>query len=140
MDKLHQVIDGHRRETAALTLVGGASLSYGDLVTKSRKIAAGLQADGFAKGDRMLILAELDANTLACIIALLRIGGIPVVTDPGSGRDVLQARIDESAASWVLISSQLYLIRNHPLLQNLIRWRRKDLPHLFRVRLPGGVV
>ena len=139
-NKLHQLIDSHPKNSRALTLVGGGSSSYGDLVLKSKQIATGLQADGFASGDRMLILAELNANTLACIIALLRIGGVPVVADPGSGRDVLQARIDESAAKWILISSKLYLIRNHPLLQRLIRGRRKDLPHLFRVRLPKNVV
>ena len=140
LNKLHQLVDSHHKGSRALTLVGGASLSYGNLILKSKKIAAGLQADGFAKGDRMLILAELDIDTLACIIALLRIGGVPVVADPGSGRDVLQARIDESAAKWILISSKLYLIRNHPLLQRLIRSRRKDLPHLFRVKLPKNIV
>ncbi len=139
-NKLYTLIDSYDPDQPALSVVGGKTTSYGELTARSIEIATGLQASGHQAGDRTLILAELNADTLAYIIALLRIGGVPVVADPGTGRAVLQARIDESSAKWVLLSPALYLIRNHPILQRIIRQKRRDLPYLFRVRLPKNIV
>ena len=134
------LIDRQPADGVALRLVGGQAVTYGQLFDLSRRLAAGLKRDGFRPGDRVFLLAPLNARVLAVVLAVMRLGGVVVVADPGSGRDVLRARLRESDTKWLLISPRLYALRYHPVLLRLLRRRRPEIPDIFGVKLPERII
>jgi acyl-CoA synthetase (AMP-forming)/AMP-acid ligase II len=69
--------------------VGGAPrwsrTSYGELDRRSDRYAAGLRAQGLARGDRVLFLARPSPEFYAVLFGVVKLGAIPVLVDPGMG-------------------------------------------------------
>jgi olefin beta-lactone synthetase len=65
-------------------------LSYQELETRSAHVAGALLRQGAAAGDAALVMVPLSAEFYITVIALLRIGAVPVLVDPGQGRSHLE--------------------------------------------------
>ncbi|WP_223165877.1 AMP-binding protein [Lentzea indica] len=63
---------------------GTTTTTYRELDDHANRIAAGLQAQGIGKGDRIVIHAEKSAGTIAVMQAALRIGAIYVPVAPAN--------------------------------------------------------
>jgi acyl-CoA synthetase (AMP-forming)/AMP-acid ligase II len=69
---------------------GWANLTYAELDGRSDRIAVGLGARGVKKGDRVLVLVKPGFDLYAVLYALMKMGAVPVLVDPGMGlRNVL---------------------------------------------------
>ncbi|KJK51711.1 prolyl-AMP ligase [Lentzea aerocolonigenes] len=63
---------------------GATTTTYYELDERANRIAAGLQAQGITKGDRIVIHAEKSADTIALMQAALRVGAIYVPVAPSN--------------------------------------------------------
>ncbi|MFG1858456.1 AMP-binding protein [Actinomadura geliboluensis] len=57
-------------------------LSFGELDTASRTVAAGLAAGGLRAGERVAVLAGNDPGTIVALLAVLRCGGVALMLSP----------------------------------------------------------
>lgn len=60
-------------------------ISFKDLAQRSGELAAGLTFNGIRRGDRVSLFVKPGVELIAITFALLRIGAIPVLIDPGMG-------------------------------------------------------
>ena len=59
-----------------------AALSWGELATAVGRLSAGWRAQGLARGDRVLVLADARPRALLSVLALQAVGATPLVVDP----------------------------------------------------------
>lgn len=62
------------------------TLSFADLELRSSSIAAGLQQMGVLPGMRIVLLVRFGADFITLVFALLKVGAVVVLVDPGMGR------------------------------------------------------
>jgi acyl-CoA synthetase (AMP-forming)/AMP-acid ligase II len=76
-----------RPDQAAVVTPHGAAgwrtTSYAELEGRASAIARGLAEMGLARGDRVALLVRPGVDLIAIAFALLRLGAVPVVVDPG---------------------------------------------------------
>ncbi|MER5463253.1 fatty acid CoA ligase family protein [Streptomyces sp. NPDC002668] len=75
--------DGNRMESAGRPAY--ASVGYAELAARVTACAAGLEAHGIRRGTRTALLVTPGVDLLTLVFALLHIGAVPVVVDPGMG-------------------------------------------------------
>ncbi|TQK50222.1 acyl-CoA synthetase (AMP-forming)/AMP-acid ligase II [Streptomyces sp. SLBN-118] len=75
--------DGDRMESAGRPAY--ASVSYGELATRVNACAAALEAHGIRRGTRTALLVTPGVDLLTLVFALMHVGAVPVVVDPGMG-------------------------------------------------------
>jgi olefin beta-lactone synthetase len=63
-----------------------ATQTFADLELNTSSIAAGLQQLGVKPGMRIVMLVKFGADFIALVFALLKIGAVVVLVDPGMGR------------------------------------------------------
>src|SRR5260370_10710910 len=97
-------------------------VSYGDLEAACAQAASTLLRRGVRSGDAALILVPLSTAFYVTVIALLRIGAIPVLLDPGQGRarldrccNLLRPRVFIGSALSHLLLASLPALRQIPL-------------------------
>ncbi|ATH07662.1 hypothetical protein BIY24_06800 [Halobacteriovorax marinus] len=71
------------------------SLSFKDLLDRSRSIANGLKAQGLMKGDKAIVFIRPGLDFPAVTFALFSLGIIPVFIDPGMGKENLLRSIKQ---------------------------------------------
>ncbi|MFF4229772.1 fatty acid CoA ligase family protein [Streptomyces sp. NPDC001820] len=64
---------------------GYASVDYAELAAKVTACATGLKGHGIGRGTRTALLVTPGADLLTLVFALMHIGAVPVVVDPGMG-------------------------------------------------------
>jgi len=137
VDLLAAVLDSaDRTPTAPAITLGRRTLTFAALRRRVLGIAAGLRAEGFAVGDRMLFSVRpgLDAVTLA--LGAIAAGGTVVFADPGAGETVFRARMGLAGPSWVAAESLLYAASSGPL-AGIARRRGIALPTYASI-VPGA--
>lgn len=108
----------------------GKNISNSELSRKSKKLALNLQKSGFKKGDRVLVLVRPGIELVIFIIAIMRLGGVIVVTDPGMGKDVFKSRIEMADPKWIFIESILLAIQPHPIIKYYLRKKGYEIPEI----------
>jgi acyl-CoA synthetase (AMP-forming)/AMP-acid ligase II len=74
----------------AIILASGESRTFRELEDITERMAAEFRASGIDKGARVVVLLRPDLDFLPALFALLRLGAIPMLIDPGMRlRDVL---------------------------------------------------
>lgn len=71
-------------------------LSFAQLNAECDHYAHGLSSFGIGMGDRVLLMVRPGVELIAVVFALLRIGAVPVLIDPGMGRRALLQCIAEA--------------------------------------------
>lgn len=108
----------------------GKGISNWELSRKSINLALNLQKSGFKKGDRVLVLVRPGIELVIFIIAVMRLGGVIIVTDPGMGKDVFKSRIDIAKPKWIFIESILLAIQPHPIIKLYLRKKGYEIPEI----------
>src|SRR5699024_9189249 len=65
-------------------------------------MAIGLRAAGMRPGDRVSMLVEPGRDLTAALYAVLRVGGVAVVTDAGLGVGGMTRAITTAAPQWII--------------------------------------
>lgn len=65
---------------------GWRATACDELARRVERIALGLSRAGLARGDRVCVFVRPSATWVALTFALLRLGAVPVMIDPGMGR------------------------------------------------------
>ena len=78
------------------------SITYRELEEKSNRIASGLSEIGVRRGDRVSVFVPPSVEWVALTYALFKLGAVPVLADPGMGRERLLACL-EAVAPRVLV-------------------------------------
>ncbi|GIW99500.1 MAG: peptide synthase [Pirellulaceae bacterium] len=71
-------------------------MSFADLELASSSIAAGLQQMGIEPGMRIVLLVRFGAEFITLVFALMKVGAIIVLVDPGMGRKNLIRCLEEA--------------------------------------------
>ena len=74
-----------------------ARLSFGALDRLSESFAAGFERAGLGPGDRTLVFIPPGPELIATVFGLLKMGGVPVLVDPGLPREDMLTCIREAA-------------------------------------------
>ncbi len=90
-------------DSVAVVEVGGACISWAELHSRVRDIAAGMAAAGIKPGDRIALLIPPSIDLTVALYAVWRAGGVIVVADKGlgvrgMGRALRSAKIDHLIA------------------------------------------
>jgi acetyl-CoA synthetase len=87
---------------------GRRVLTYDQLLTEVRRVAAALRAQGIGRGDRVTIYMPTTAEAIVAMLATLRVGAIHAVVFAGFGAGALGDRIRACGSRLVLAADQTY--------------------------------
>ncbi|MFJ7996720.1 fatty acid CoA ligase family protein [Streptomyces sp. NPDC096310] len=73
--------DGHEADGS----IRYSELTYGELHDQVERLAAGFHRIGITRGTRTILMTSPGPDLFAVVFALIRIGAVPVVVDPGMG-------------------------------------------------------
>lgn len=77
-------------------------VSWSKLSSIVNAMAVGLRAAGMRPGDRVSMLVEPGRDLTAALYAVLRVGGVAVVTDAGLGIGGMTRAIKSAAPQWII--------------------------------------
>jgi acyl-CoA synthetase (AMP-forming)/AMP-acid ligase II len=97
-------------EAVALGEPDGRVLTRGALRQRVDVVAEALAEAGFAAGDRAVVQIPPGAELLATTLAVIALGGVPVLLEAGLGDAVYLSRVAAAEPRWLII---------HPLLKRL---------------------
>ena len=72
------------------------ALSYGELEQRTTEAARGLGRIGIARGTRTAVMVRPGVAFFVLMYALMRVGAVPVLIDPGISRRALKSCLDEA--------------------------------------------
>jgi len=75
----------------------GARVTFAALEARSNTMAAGLARAGLQRGDRVCLFVTPSVELIALTYALFKLGAVPVLADPGMGRERLLACLESMA-------------------------------------------
>lgn len=88
-----------------------ATLSFGELGLRVSAAMRGLRAQGFERGDRIILMAPLSTDLYALLLALLAQGMSAVFIDTGMGKSKILEAIEDAKAQAILSVSALLKYR-----------------------------
>ncbi len=116
----------------------GKTITIGDLLRDSERLAAGLQRLGLQRGDTAVLAALPDAGFITIVYAAMLCGLRLAVIDPEMGRDNYREKLRQLQPAWAFVDTRLLLLQEHPLLRwAYFRWSRRGIyfPQTPGVRL-----
>jgi acyl-CoA synthetase (AMP-forming)/AMP-acid ligase II len=108
------------------------TLTYAELGDAIRSTAAGLQAEGMRRGDRVLFSVRPGPDAVILALGIVLAGGTVVFADPGAGEALFRSRTALAAPRWVAAESLLYFAST-PLLRPIARRRGVELAPYARL-------
>ena len=72
------------------------SCTFAELAARTARIASGLADAGVRSGDRVAVFVPPGEDLIALVWGLLRMGAVPVLADPGMGRERLLGAIERT--------------------------------------------
>ena len=99
-------LDGEKRRVESWRTV-----SFGELDELADRYAHGLRAHGAKQGDRVLFLVRPSVEFYAALFALLRLGAVPVLIDPGMGIPRVLQCVEQIRPSVVVAIPLVHAIR-----------------------------
>ncbi len=85
------------RAVVSWTKAGWQATSYAELEALSNQIANGLSDLGVVKGMRACLFVKPGRELIALTYALFKLGAVPVLADPGMGRERLLSAVERMA-------------------------------------------
>jgi len=108
----------------------GKSISARDLVQSAHNVAVGLSKEGFKKGDKVLLLVRPSVELTVFVLAVLILGGVIVVADPGMGKEVFKNRMKLAKPKWIFTEPIVFAIKGHPIAKYILRKIGYDIPEV----------
>jgi len=90
---------------------GWGAITYADLEARSNRIASGLGKIGVARGHRACVFVRPGIDLIAVTYALFKLGAVPVLADPGMGRERLLAAVERVAPDVLIGVPQAQIAR-----------------------------
>lgn len=109
----------------------GRTITYQELSREVVGLAGYLQDWGLAPGDRVILQVPNGVEFAASALAVLLAGGVPVLLEPGFGKDVYLSRIRAADPKWWLVHPLLIWLNRLPGATALLRRREIDVPPLL---------
>ncbi|GAA1236624.1 long-chain fatty acid--CoA ligase [Prauserella halophila] len=117
-------------ESPCLTMKG-ETLTYSEVVGRSRRIAGALQHSGIRRGDRVAVLSANDPTALTCVFAISRAGAVWCPVNPRNEAEENRQLLDLFGCRCLFFQE-----RFAPLVASI----RKDLPELTTLVCLDGEV
>jgi len=116
MNLAHHLVRAARElpELDALRWPDG-TITFKELERKSSAIAHGLAQRGIARGERAALFVRPGPELVAIVFALFRIGAVPVMIDPGMGRESLERCLARARPKALLGSARAHVLLRPPL-------------------------
>jgi acyl-CoA synthetase (AMP-forming)/AMP-acid ligase II len=86
----------------ASSLVESEEVTYGQLIERTRAMMAGLHAEGFGSGDRIVIAFPLCLDSFPFILALYAMGVAAVLIDPGMAPQKIKEALETANAKGIV--------------------------------------
>jgi acyl-CoA synthetase (AMP-forming)/AMP-acid ligase II len=87
------------------------SISFYELDKRSTQFALGLKKMGVKKGDKTLLFVKPSLDFAALTFALFKLGVVPVLIDPGMGKDNLLKAIESTAPTCLIGIPKVHILR-----------------------------
>jgi len=110
--------------------VGDALMTFDDLAKRSAQLAAGLQALGVGRGDRVALIADHSIDAVAAFWGVLQHGAAIVQLNPKMGSDALRSVLLECTPKAVL-TSEVHLESTASLLDDDVKLQSLNAPSLW---------
>jgi len=110
----------------------GRSITYAGLSRQVAGLCRHLAVQGFAPGDRVLLQIPNGIELAASALAVLLLGGVPVLIEPGLGNDVYLSRVRVSGPAWLLVHPLVLGVASVPGVPGLLRRVEMDVPPVPR--------
>lgn len=130
---------GHAPGAVAIRERGGRQVTYAGLVARVERVAGGLLAAGFRRGDPVAFMVRPRIESVVLILATLQLGGVLVAADPTIGDGVFAARLRLVRPRWLMAESFLLALTRLAPVRRALRRRGVALPPLARL-VPGARV
>ena len=95
----------------AALITRNRTISFAELAAESNVCARGLQCIGLRRGMRTILMVQPSAEFLIVTFALIKIGAVLVLVDPGMGRSKLKKCLAESEAEAFIGITAAHLAR-----------------------------
>ncbi|MCU1536206.1 MAG: acyl--CoA ligase, partial [Humibacillus sp.] len=116
---------------AAVTGARGRPVTYGELATGVRGVAAHLAGAGVAPGDGVLLAVRPSARAVMAALGVVLAGGVVVVADPGAGAALVAVRRDIVPVRAAVADTVVHAATRAPL-----SWLLARLPATSGLQLP----
>lgn len=107
--------------------------SYRELAAQVRAFAAGLQAQGLQRGDRIGLLMSNGLEATVSMLAIAYMGAIAVPLFSGFGIDAIKARLSSCSARALIASAGFHRRGKWVDIQELVEASRSQLPSLEQI-------
>ena len=104
---LFEHVDRWSTKPALIDGPTGRSLTYGELVTSTRRLAAGLVARGLRKGDAVAICSPNVPEYAIAFLGVAAAGGVNTTINPLSSVGELRRYLEISAAEYLIVAPPL---------------------------------
>jgi acyl-CoA synthetase (AMP-forming)/AMP-acid ligase II len=92
----------------------GRTLSYRDLATQARRVAAGLQAHGVAKGDVLALCSPNGPEFVVTCYAAAWAGAVVTTMNPLATRGEMAAHLAAGGARWLVTTPEVFRDKGKP--------------------------
>jgi acyl-coenzyme A synthetase/AMP-(fatty) acid ligase len=104
---LWDAIDQHRGDDsiAVIEMQGdqkARSISHAELATDVGRVAAGFEASGISRGDRVALLIPPGIDLTVCVYACWRLGAVVVIADAGLGPRGMTKALQSAAPQFII--------------------------------------
>ncbi|CQD14491.1 AMP-dependent synthetase and ligase [Mycobacterium lentiflavum] len=107
---IHDAAAGGDPVRAAL-IVGGHTVSYGELATAVRQCAASLAGHGVTPGQRIAVVDDASLLSIAALLGVARIGAAPALMNPALTPPELQELRKNAGCADVAVAGERYVER-----------------------------
>ncbi len=118
----------HAAPEAPALIRSGQVTTRGELHSRVVALAAVLHHRGLRSGERVVIQLPNGIELVAATLAVISLGGVPVLLEGGLGDAVYLSRIGSSSARWLVVHPLLRRLGQAPRLRHLIARAGVSLP------------
>lgn len=112
------------------------TLTLKEIDDRSDALARGFSAAGWARGQRVIVMSEPSPDAICCVLALVKLGAVPVIIEPARSRSDVAECVRQAMAS-VVLASPRGLLRRYVVRGAFANTRTTVLIGLQAPPLPG---
>ena len=107
---------------------GGRQITFGDLLRRVVALAEHLRHAGMTSGECVVMQVPNGVEFASAALAVLLVGGVPVLIEPGLGDEVYLSRVRACRPRWLLIHPLIVWVNRLPGLSSFLQKRELDVP------------
>ena len=119
---------GASGRTAVIVEYGGRQVSPAELTARVAGIASELVGRGMCANERVVLQMRHGIDLTSVMLAVLAIGAVPVLCDPGLGDEVYLARVEAADARWVIAEPLVHMLGVLPIGRGFLRRHDVNVP------------